>query len=152
MASARFALTGVHEFINHPGWETVSGWLGVALAAVALYAALAFEVEDTAWRTVLPVWPHRQLADTSDKCSSDKCAPNCPPMLLSCFRTSSTGAQDIEGKYGVSRGLRAGCLHSRRRNALYVLLAYANAERHRLLCTTPSSRLPKHRFAPPSAD
>jgi succinate-acetate transporter protein len=56
MASVRFALTGVYEFSSHPGWETVSGWLGVVLATAALYAALAFEIEDTQRRTVLPVW------------------------------------------------------------------------------------------------
>lgn len=54
MAAARFTLTGIYEF-RGGAWEHASGWLGVALAAVALYGALAFEVEDTERHTVLPV-------------------------------------------------------------------------------------------------
>ena len=55
-ASVRFALTGIYEYVGGTGWEHVSGWWGIGLAAFALYAALAFEVEDTRRKTVLPVW------------------------------------------------------------------------------------------------
>lgn len=57
-AAVRFALTGIYELTHGIGWEHVSGWWGVALAVVALYAALAFEIEDTRRRTVLPVGRH----------------------------------------------------------------------------------------------
>lgn len=57
-AAVRFALTGIYEFTNRTSWEHVSGWWGVALGVVALYAALAFEIEDTRRRTVLPVGRH----------------------------------------------------------------------------------------------
>jgi succinate-acetate transporter protein len=57
-AAGRFALTGVYELVGSPGWEHVSGWWGVGTAAVALYAAMAFEVEDVKRRTVLPVLRH----------------------------------------------------------------------------------------------
>ncbi len=55
-AAARFALTGIYEYVGGSGWEQVSGWWGIGLAAFALYAALAFELEDTRRKTVLPVW------------------------------------------------------------------------------------------------
>lgn len=54
-AAGRFALTGIYEFRGGAGWEHVSGWWGIGLAVAALYAALAFEVEDTRRQTVLPV-------------------------------------------------------------------------------------------------
>lgn len=57
-AAARFVLTGVYEFVGGAGWERTSGWWGVALCVIALYAALAFEVEDTRRTTVLPVGRH----------------------------------------------------------------------------------------------
>jgi succinate-acetate transporter protein len=55
-AAVRFALTGVYERIGGAGWERLSGWWGVGLAVLALYAAMAFEIEDVRRRTVLPVW------------------------------------------------------------------------------------------------
>jgi len=54
-AGARFALTGIYEFTGSTGWEHTSGWWGVGLCLVALYAAMAFEFEDTRRRTVFPV-------------------------------------------------------------------------------------------------
>ncbi|MDQ6783186.1 MAG: GPR1/FUN34/YaaH family transporter [Actinomycetota bacterium] len=56
--SGRFALTGIYEFRGGRGWEHLSGWWGVGLCVVALYAALAFELEDTRRRTILPVLRH----------------------------------------------------------------------------------------------
>ena len=55
LAAARFALTGVYEYQGGTAWEHASGWVGLVLCVVALYNALAFEIEDTRHRTVLPV-------------------------------------------------------------------------------------------------
>ncbi|MGH9106177.1 MAG: hypothetical protein ACRDZX_10135 [Acidimicrobiales bacterium] len=56
MAAVRFALTGIYEFGGAgAGWQHASGWFGLALVVVALYSALAFEIEDTQRATVLPV-------------------------------------------------------------------------------------------------
>ena len=55
LAAARFALTGVYEYLGGTVWEHASGWLGLVLCIVALYNAFAFELEDTKHRTVLPV-------------------------------------------------------------------------------------------------
>ena len=54
VATARFALTGVYEFLGGRGWMTAAGWIGGALCVIALYAALAFELESMQHRTVLP--------------------------------------------------------------------------------------------------
>jgi succinate-acetate transporter protein len=54
-AAVRFALTGIYERTGGVGWERVSGWWGIGLAVLALYAAMAFEVEDVRRKTVLPV-------------------------------------------------------------------------------------------------
>lgn len=54
-AGARFALTAIYEFGGSTSWEHISGWWGLGLCLVALYAAMAFEVEDTRRRTILPV-------------------------------------------------------------------------------------------------
>lgn len=54
LTAVRLIVTGVYEYQGGTTWMTVAGWLGVALCVVALYAALAFEVEDMRRRTVLP--------------------------------------------------------------------------------------------------
>jgi succinate-acetate transporter protein len=54
-SSVRFALTGVVELGAPPVWETVAGVVGLLLGAVALYAAMAFELEDVHHRPVLPL-------------------------------------------------------------------------------------------------
>ncbi|WNV73759.1 GPR1/FUN34/YaaH family transporter [Geodermatophilus sp. DSM 44513] len=54
-AATRFAVTGVAELTGSPAWQAAAGWVGLALAAVAVYAALALELEGTTGRTVLPV-------------------------------------------------------------------------------------------------
>jgi hypothetical protein len=51
----RFALTGVYEATGTGGTETAAGWLGVPLAAFALYGGLALLLEEGARRTVLPL-------------------------------------------------------------------------------------------------
>ena len=45
-AAVRFLLTGVAQTTGSPGWLTVAGWAGLVLGALALYAALALELED----------------------------------------------------------------------------------------------------------
>jgi succinate-acetate transporter protein len=57
-AALRFALTGIAEITGFLGWEHTSGWWGIGLALLALYAAFAFEIEDTRRRTVLPTGRH----------------------------------------------------------------------------------------------
>lgn len=54
VATARFAVTGAYEYFGGTGWMSAAGWLGVALCVLALYAALAFELEGIATRTILP--------------------------------------------------------------------------------------------------
>lgn len=54
-AAVRFALSGIYEYVGGTFWEHLSGWWGIGLAAFALYAAMAFEVEDTRRKTVLPL-------------------------------------------------------------------------------------------------
>lgn len=61
MTAARFALTataGLASSYHWPAsttWADVAGWVGIALAAVAVYAGLAFELEGISHHTVLPV-------------------------------------------------------------------------------------------------
>ncbi|WP_432487484.1 acetate uptake transporter family protein [Kineococcus sp. SYSU DK018] len=54
-AAIRFAVTGVAEATGSGAWLAAAGWVGVALAVLALYAALGFELEDARHRTVLPL-------------------------------------------------------------------------------------------------
>lgn len=53
-AAVRFALTGAYELTRVSAWERASGWWGLALCLLALYGALAFELEDTRHHTILP--------------------------------------------------------------------------------------------------
>lgn len=54
-AALRFGLTGIYELSASPTWEDVAGVVGLALCALALYAALAMALEDAQRRTVLPL-------------------------------------------------------------------------------------------------
>ena len=54
-AGLRFALTGLYELTASGGWEKAAAWVGLALCALGLYAALAMELEDARGKTVLPV-------------------------------------------------------------------------------------------------
>jgi len=56
LSALRFVVTGVAEITGVPVWMTLAGWTGVVLAAVSLYAALAFELEGTDKRDVIPLW------------------------------------------------------------------------------------------------
>lgn len=55
VAAARFAVTGWYELSASATWKSAAGWVGVALGAVALYAAFALELEGAVRHTVLPV-------------------------------------------------------------------------------------------------
>jgi uncharacterized protein len=55
LAAVRFAVTGAYQLTGSADWKSAAGWVGLALAAVALYAALALELEGSSGRTVLPV-------------------------------------------------------------------------------------------------
>lgn len=54
--AARWSVTAVYEFGAPHVWETAAAGLGIALAALSLYAALAFELEDQRRQTLLPVF------------------------------------------------------------------------------------------------
>jgi uncharacterized protein len=54
-SATRFALTGIAEIDGGQTWMTVAGWVGIALAVVSGYAALALELEGSESRTVLPL-------------------------------------------------------------------------------------------------
>jgi succinate-acetate transporter protein len=55
LSAVRFACTGIVQLTGSPDWTRIAGWTGVALALLALYAALAFELEDVFDRPLLPV-------------------------------------------------------------------------------------------------
>src|SRR5215211_7002872 len=50
----RFLVTGLYQLTASSAWKAAAGLVGLLLAALAMYAAWAFELEDTAKRTVLP--------------------------------------------------------------------------------------------------
>lgn len=45
----------MHQLTSNDGWEDAAGIVGLFLFALALYAALAAELEDTQKRTILPL-------------------------------------------------------------------------------------------------
>lgn len=58
MTALRFVLTGLWEHFGGAAWRNAAGWEGVALFALALYVALATELESMCHRTILPVGRH----------------------------------------------------------------------------------------------
>ncbi len=58
----RYTFTGAYQLSGTEWVQTAAGIAGIALAALAFYAALAFELEDQRRRTVLPTLRHRQGA------------------------------------------------------------------------------------------
>jgi succinate-acetate transporter protein len=54
-AAARFAISGGYELTSSPGWRSAAGVCGVVVAGLALYAALAAEVDSATRRSVLPL-------------------------------------------------------------------------------------------------
>jgi uncharacterized protein len=63
VAAARFVVTGVYELSGSTTWMHVCGWLGLALGVVALYGALAFELEGAYGRAVLPTGRRTSVAE-----------------------------------------------------------------------------------------
>ena len=55
LAGVRFVVTGIYELEASPAWKSAAGWVGLALAVLALYAALALELEGSHGRTILPL-------------------------------------------------------------------------------------------------
>jgi uncharacterized protein len=55
LAGVRFAVTGAYHLTGSSGWKATAGWVGLVLALLALYAALALELEASHRRTVLPL-------------------------------------------------------------------------------------------------
>ena len=60
LTALRFYLTGAFELSSGPAWQTATAVTGLVLAVAALYAGLAFELEDSAKSTVLPMLRRRQ--------------------------------------------------------------------------------------------
>lgn len=54
----RFSLTGLYEWTGSHSWERAAGWEGLALACLALYAAIAVDLESSRGRPVLPLFRH----------------------------------------------------------------------------------------------
>jgi hypothetical protein len=55
VAATRFAVTGIYELTGSAAWKATAGWVGIALACLAVYAAVALELEGTREKTVLPL-------------------------------------------------------------------------------------------------
>ena len=53
-ASLRFLTSGIYQLTADRGWKLAAGWVGVLLFAVAVYAALAAELEDVPGKPALP--------------------------------------------------------------------------------------------------
>jgi|tagenome__1003787_1003787.scaffolds.fasta_scaffold20927889_2 succinate-acetate transporter protein len=63
-ASVRFLLTAIAGLAASSGVRTVAGIVGIAVAALAFYGALAFELEDNSIEdTLLPTFRRRQSAE-----------------------------------------------------------------------------------------
>ncbi len=54
-AALRFGVTGIYELTSNSTWEDLAGVVGLALCALALYAALAMALEDVRRHSVLPL-------------------------------------------------------------------------------------------------
>jgi succinate-acetate transporter protein len=56
LAGVRSLLAAVYELGGGQGWERVAGWIALAIFVVAMYGGLAFMLEDSLGRRVLPVF------------------------------------------------------------------------------------------------
>lgn len=54
-SAARFAVTGIAQIDGGRQWMQTAGGVGLGLAVLSIYAALALELEDSQSRTVLPL-------------------------------------------------------------------------------------------------
>ncbi len=56
--ATRFTVTGIYEFVGGHAWLYASGIVGCVLGAVAVYGAIALELEDLRHHAVLPTLRH----------------------------------------------------------------------------------------------
>lgn len=54
-AAVRFAITGGYELSSDQGWQYASGVCGIVVAGLAIYAALAAELDSATRRSLLPL-------------------------------------------------------------------------------------------------
>jgi succinate-acetate transporter protein len=66
LTAIRCGCLAVYQFTAIAGWQTIAGYAALVLAAAALYAALAFDLEGSHGRTVLPVGRPRQFQGDED--------------------------------------------------------------------------------------
>ncbi len=72
-AATRFAAAGVYQLSDVAGWERAAGLLGLLVTALAVYAALAFELEGQREQAVLPTFRRgRAAAAIRDGAGSDR--------------------------------------------------------------------------------
>jgi uncharacterized protein len=64
-AGFRFFLGGLHQLTANEAFENAAGLVGLALFAIALYAALAAELEDVRGMALLPLGRVGRARDTS---------------------------------------------------------------------------------------
>jgi uncharacterized protein len=64
LSAVRFGVTGVAHLDGGAGWMSLAGWVGLVLAALSFYAALALELEASDGRTVLPLGRRGPSAET----------------------------------------------------------------------------------------
>jgi uncharacterized protein len=55
LAGLRFLVTAGYQLTASAAWKSAAGWVGLLLALLGLYAALALELEGSHGRTLLPV-------------------------------------------------------------------------------------------------
>lgn len=75
ISSTRFAVTGVAELTGAPAWLAGAGWVGIGLAAISLYAALALELEGTEHHDVVPTARRgeaKQAIDLHDRADTNE--------------------------------------------------------------------------------
>jgi uncharacterized protein len=63
----RFACTGMYELTVSDTWKDIAGVVGLALCAIAIYAALAIAMEDARRQTVLPTGRRGAGRDVEDE-------------------------------------------------------------------------------------
>lgn len=74
LSAVRFLVTGVATTSGSVSWKEAAGVTGLVLAALALYAALAMELEDARHRTVLPTLRRGARADVMTGRAEDELA------------------------------------------------------------------------------
>jgi succinate-acetate transporter protein len=72
VACVRFAMNGTYELTARTGFAHAAGWIGIILAVVAAYAAIAFLLEDAKQRPVLPMLRHGPSGDAVESDFADQ--------------------------------------------------------------------------------